>query len=401
MSQTISWGLGQWLNDQSNRLSAIFAGFELSPSQTDNIPPKSERGNDNEFKSLPAAKGYEIQVLDPNLTAPSGLRSQGSGASRLADQGSSIDCEPSLDRSYSSETTTSELSRSFAAGNNQLQRPPASGAVYQRSSIDTISIYDRDTVTQLNDIDVQLTTDRTRQHQSPNARRSMHPTQSYTINDTVKSTENVRYPCPFFFLHCFETFETESDWANHAIGHFYDRALPKRVACPFPHCTGLPSNSSIGPDAWAFRMQHVADHHRDGEVTLDGQTASQGEQLLFMHLSAIGVVDDREYNQLRVHGTLVVQQAAKLENIKSPHQTANSSKKADHGGPEGDSYDSPSKPPLTPSVKYGDFNALANSQMSKRPSNYAAEVPGMSTDENSAILHQLMAAWRFDASKRI
>jgi hypothetical protein len=78
--------------------------------------------------------------------------------------------------------------------------------------------------------------------------------------DGVELTEEVTYPCCFWFLHCSYATSDEAEWKVHCKSHLHGRTPPKTGACSFCPATFA---SSDGEVSWKMKIEHLAAHHRD------------------------------------------------------------------------------------------------------------------------------------------
>ncbi|KAL2351963.1 hypothetical protein BJ546DRAFT_952274 [Cryomyces antarcticus] len=122
---------------------------------------------------------------------------------------------------------------------------------------------------------------------------------SYAGEDAVVVRPPVNFPCAFDFLRCLATFEDRDLWITHCLSHFHGMSPPRKVQCP--HCR-WGGTYRDGHQAWTERMEHVATDHLLGQTQIS--QASRPDNSLFLRLHNIGVIDDAQLQELRLHHTL-------------------------------------------------------------------------------------------------
>ena len=104
------------------------------------------------------------------------------------------------------------------------------------------------------------------------------------------------YPCSFYFLQCWDSFNNVNDWETHCRSHFRGHSPPKTVQCPYCDWFGVRTFNSAS-EAWQTRMDHIADHHaRQGRTPQEARPDFH----LFRHLwnkKIIGSVQLQELMQ--------------------------------------------------------------------------------------------------------
>jgi hypothetical protein len=102
------------------------------------------------------------------------------------------------------------------------------------------------------------------------------------------------FECPFWFLQCGRHFSDEAEWRDHALTHFRRQRPPRNVQCPLRHCN-FRMSSDDGYHSWDARMEHVAEHHWQGENLAD----SRPDFHLFDYLWKIKVISSEELKELK------------------------------------------------------------------------------------------------------
>ncbi|KAF2205189.1 hypothetical protein GQ43DRAFT_437214 [Delitschia confertaspora ATCC 74209] len=101
------------------------------------------------------------------------------------------------------------------------------------------------------------------------------------------------FECSFWFLSCSYISRDREEWLVHCLSHFRGEEPPKSVSCPL--CSDFSYTSSSGWESWSSRMEHLAQHH------LQGQTlrTSRPDFHLFQHLWQKRLIDDQDLKELK------------------------------------------------------------------------------------------------------
>lgn len=110
-----------------------------------------------------------------------------------------------------------------------------------------------------------------------------------------QTQQNGRLACSFSFLACPYTSDDIREWDTHCQSHFRG-TLPLSITCPFT-CDWTKTSSS-GRDSWHARTIHIATEHRSDSV----DTSKRPNGVLLEHLWRIGVIDNTQLKELRMHG---------------------------------------------------------------------------------------------------
>ena len=105
-------------------------------------------------------------------------------------------------------------------------------------------------------------------------------------------TGPVTYDCPFDHLNCHRAFADFDAWYAHSLTHFKGMSPPKVNQCPF--CS-MPFNTRTGEQSWKVRMEHVANHHRNGyRLNRTGRFDPE----LYRYLWNQRIIDDIDYKHV-------------------------------------------------------------------------------------------------------
>ena len=101
------------------------------------------------------------------------------------------------------------------------------------------------------------------------------------------------FGCVFWFLNCEYISRDEEEWKTHCLSHFYGEDPPRSVSCPL---CDWEISLDRGTEAWASKMQHLADKHfRYGQ----NLSASRPDFHLYTHLWQKRLIDDQDLKELK------------------------------------------------------------------------------------------------------